>query len=649
MRVTPSSRLPHCAAGVFAGWLLWACAVPACAQITVEQSKSLLERSIATACQALSPAAARLSAVTSQATLASQEPLEVRGAVIGWRARWDLVGGGEIHIERFAPGGQFRRLVAEYWAQAPRGGLRPTLAAVADGGCAIRAARRLVYAPESEQALYIDLLDADLSATGEREPLNPPVPAGRDPGGVTVALIDAGVNYLLPEIGRRLARNAAGQILGYDYWDMDRRPFDSHPVPSPFFPQRHGTRTAALLLSEAPSVRLIPYRYPRPDMSRMAALVSEAAAKGVVIANLSMGSNEPTDWDAFAEAAKAHPEMLFVVSAGNNGRDIDAEPVYPAALALENVITVTSSEDTGELAPGSNWGRHSVDLLVPAERLIVAGFDGRPTTVSGSSYAAIRVSALAARLLAVYPGWRAAQLKDAIFARTLQLDPGGEVTVAQGFIPRPDRSDAYPPADRASTLTQVESHVLHVADLYPDSSVVKGHGYVLRPTFAYFTRTAWNLDRLRGIASRTAAILAQCGVSVSEIDVRAVDGPDRYRYFRDAVAKDLVRSLPLSKPTVYFVRDTLQRDAYEAEAIGRANSSTRPALRDTVWVVEDVRDAGIAVAHELVHVLMDSGEHSDAQHNLMRAQTAPSDTGLTPEQCAQLVSAGTENGLLAQK
>ena len=82
-------------------------------------------------------------------------------------------------------------------------------------------------------------------------------------------------------------------------------------------------------------------------------------------------------------------------------------------------------------------------------------------------------------------------------------------------------------------------------------------------------------------------------------------------------------------------------------AIGKSNSTTRPALRYTAWFTEGTRDPGIALAHELVHILMDSGAHLDTPGNLMRAETAPSNTALATEQCEAAVARGTANGLLA--
>jgi hypothetical protein len=75
---------------------------------------------------------------------------------------------------------------------------------------------------------------------------------------------------------------------------------------------------------------------------------------------------------------------------------------------------VTSSEVDGRLAPGSNWGAKSVDLLVPAERQEVFDYRGRSRLASGSSFAVPRVAALAARLKARHPDWQAPELKRAI-------------------------------------------------------------------------------------------------------------------------------------------------------------------------------------------------------------------------------------------
>jgi subtilisin family serine protease len=313
---------------------------------------------------------------------------------------------------------------------------RPIMTLLAGGDCTPQHARAIRY-DGGGMALELVLFEADLATVQAVEPLNPPVPEGRDPGGVTVAHIDSGVNYRLPEIAARLARDDEGRFLGRDLWDDDGRPFDGDTSRSPFFPIRHGTPVASLLIAEAPAVRLLPIRYPRPDMTRMAEAVEIAAAAGARIVALPMGSRDPDDWAAFAEAAQAHQEILFVVSAGNDGRDIDTTPLYPASLPLDNMVVVTSADAFGRLAPGSNWGRASVDLMVPAEGIEVTDYRGARGSASGSSYAVPRVAALAARLLAEHPDWVTATLKRALFARAAPPLERGAPRVAVGWIPNP--------------------------------------------------------------------------------------------------------------------------------------------------------------------------------------------------------------------
>lgn len=347
------------------------------------------------------------------------------------RARHALLlpDGAEVRVVRLFPLGQLRRVSLELHAP------KPVMAVAADGDCAVIEGRRLVYAGDAADRL--EILEAQLEAVVATEPLNPPVPAGTDPGGLAVALIDTGVNYLLPSVTGRLARDAAGKVLGYDFWDGDDRPYDLDTGRSPFFPLHHGTAVASVLLREAPGVRLVPFRFPRPDMARMADVVAAADGAGVRLVNMAMGSVKRDDWDAFENAARARPHMLFVVSAGNDGRDIDGRPVYPAALGLDNILTVTSADAFGRLAQGSNWGRTSVDIMVPGEQVDVIDHRGVAGKASGSSFAVPRVTALAARLWAAHPDWSAAEMKRALLSRARPSPRQPDLPLKHGWIPDP--------------------------------------------------------------------------------------------------------------------------------------------------------------------------------------------------------------------
>ena len=112
------------------------------------------------------------------------------------------------------------------------------------------------------------------------------------------------------------------------------------------------------------------------------------------------------------------------------------------------------------------------------------------------------------------------------------------------------------------------------------------------------------------------------------------------------VSRELARHLALPKPAIFFVAETHNRPAFDAEAVGRANSRTRPEMADTVWIVSGARDLPIVIAHELAHVLADSGNHSDDAGNLMREETTKGGTQLTAAQCEAIVNSASANGLL---
>ena len=98
---------------------------------------------------------------------------------------------------------------------------------------------------------------------------------------------------------------------------------------------------------------------------------------------------------------------------------------------------MTSADGFGRLAPGSNWGAVSVDVMLPAENLEIVDFRGASGTASGSSYAVPRLAALAARLLARNPGLGPAELKARILARATPSPFEPKRVVAAGWIPDP--------------------------------------------------------------------------------------------------------------------------------------------------------------------------------------------------------------------
>ena len=599
-------------------------------------------------CSADDPAPAVLTLSLGGAVELSREPLRIRDRAMGIRHSLMLRDGARIRIDRIESDGILRRVVASY-AEPARSGRRPVLLAVADGGCNVMAGRRLTY-DEDGMARSIEYLESSLERAVQVEALNPPVPATvtneAERPGIRVALVDSGVNYLLPEIASRLARDEDGALVGFDFWDLDARPFDSNPARSAFHPQRHGTRTASLLLEEAPVAVLVPYRYPRRAMWRMPDLVEHAAAAGVRIMNISMGSRRLPEWADFETAARAHPEILFVASAGNDDADIDETPVYPASLPLDNLLTVTSTDDSGLPARGSNWGRESVDLAVPAEQIPVTGFNGRVRKVSGSSYAAVRVSAFAACLLAAHPEWTALELKSAILDHAEKPVSAMLAYVGAGVLRAPTEFDRGACDAEPAAVAEIPLGAW-TSELLTPKGARSPHSHTVTLDIVILSGAGWRIIEIHRAVGHAAEILAQCGVSVARARVRVVEAPRRFRYLDDTWSQRLVRRLDPARPAVFFVEDTLREPAFEAEAFGQGNTRHTPAMRDTVWITRAAEDIGIVLAHELFHVLADLGQHETNPDNLMHERTDGRNTRLYDWQCERLRKVATAFGLAA--
>jgi hypothetical protein len=156
----------------------------------------------------------------------------------------------------------------------------------------------------------------------------------------------------------------------------------------------------------------------------------------------------------------------------------------------------------------------------------------------------------------------------------------------------------------------------------------------------------WSMTRVRKTLQQAFGILAQCDLSAGSIGGFGIDADDYLLDLSTGSARTLLEAALLRTPTVVFARDTLMREAYLGEAFGLGNTRRRPWLRNSVWLMHDVEDAGIALAHELYHVLANSGAHVLDRPNLMQAKTRPESTELTPEQCELAQRNGLASRLL---
>jgi hypothetical protein len=206
------------------------------------------------------------------------------------------------------------------------------------------------------------------------------------------------------------------------------------------------------------------------------------------------------------------------------------------------------------------------------------------------------------------------------------------------------RVEAEGPHPGDSPLHLVWSWPLTERDFDQDGAMKPTHR--LRLEMVMMRGSGWTAERILEMTKRAAQILGQCGIQTTFAELYEFDGPDRYRYLDTPVSRELARRTRLARPAVFFVADTRNQPAFDAEAIGSANSQWRPEMTNTVWITAPARDRANVMAHELAHVLSNSGEHSATPGNLMREETAPQSVTLSAEQCRRIIENGAASGLL---
>lgn len=250
---------------------------------------------------------------------------------------------------------------------------------------------------------------------------------------ILVGSLDSGIDYTHPELASNVWMNppeAAGapgvdddgnglvdDVRGWDWVSNDNDPADIGS---------HGTAGAGIIGAVGNNgagiaginwqVSLMALRVldaeGRAFASNVIKGISYARSKGARVVNLSFGTS--SNLTSLRDALAAAPDVLFVVSAGNAGIDVDASPVYPCSYPLDNVICVAASDQHDNLAAFSNYGSTSVDLAAPGQALLTTSPGNDYAYRSGTSVAAPVVTGGAALVLSKAPSLTVAGLRDAV-------------------------------------------------------------------------------------------------------------------------------------------------------------------------------------------------------------------------------------------
>lgn len=148
--------------------------------------------------------------------------------------------------------------------------------------------------------------------------------------------------------------------------------------------------------------------------------------------------------------------ILVVAAAGNEKSNCDHKPFYPANYGLPNIIAVAAIDSGSTLLPSSNFGRHSVDIAAPGNKIISTLPGGKLGAMTGTSQATAHVSGVAAEILLSRKGQKrisATELKRKII-QTVSRTAALEAKTASGG--RVELSRALSMRDRESTLSDLQ-------------------------------------------------------------------------------------------------------------------------------------------------------------------------------------------------
>ena len=262
---------------------------------------------------------------------------------------------------------------------------------------------------------------------------------------IIVAIIDTGALTSHEDLRDNLWRNP-NEIAGNQI-DDDQNGFvdDIHGINAirdtgdPADDAGHGTHVAGILgavgnngigtTGVAWQVQLMPLRFldrfGEGATSDAIQCINYAIDNGAKVINTSWGSNAFSGSLNGAISLALQADIIIVAAAGNERRNNDVIPLYPASYTQNNVISVAATTNRDGLAGYSNYGAKSVDLAAPGDAILSTwhSSDQAYQTTSGTSMSSPIVAGAVALMRAHFPNATGPELVSRLLATTDPL-PG---------------------------------------------------------------------------------------------------------------------------------------------------------------------------------------------------------------------------------
>lgn len=205
----------------------------------------------------------------------------------------------------------------------------------------------------------------------------------------------------------------------------------------------------------------------------------------IVAINLSLGGGTYSRVMFRAVERARNHDILIIAAAGNESSNNDTNPLYPANLAIENVVSVAATDAAGSLAGYSNYGGASVHIAAPGSQiwstaLQSLGYQYR--TLSGTSMASPLVAGVVALIASANPMLSMLQVRSALLTAVRPLSGLQGYVITAAMV---DAQAAVAAARSTTPLPRVMGYVRRGDRGVADASVTitaRDGGGVVRST-----------------------------------------------------------------------------------------------------------------------------------------------------------------------
>lgn len=303
-------------------------------------------------------------------------------------------------------------------------------------------------------------------------------------GDVKVAVIDTGIDYNHPDLQGNIWINEAEKageagvdddkngyvddIHGFDFANNDGDPLDGHG---------HGTHCSGTIgavhnneqgvAGVMRDVTLVGVKFLSDRGSGTTAnavkAIDYATSLDVDIMSNSWGGGGFSEVLKGAIKRASDKGIIFTAAAGNSASDNDSRPHYPSNYKVDNIVAVAAHGSDDVLARFSCYGRTSVHIAAPGQRILSTVKNGGYASYSGTSMATPHVSGALGLLIAKEGRLPHLEMRERLMATSEPIRSYRRKTISGGRLnaynlvtdTRPDRNEPDP--DLWETVTIEEA------------------------------------------------------------------------------------------------------------------------------------------------------------------------------------------------